>query len=114
MIIDDTQKIIKDASIRYLIRYQEMKHHAKCIMEINFEQVWASTALGFEGCGGDMMTEATTTILKFDTGLFIVLYNGWIAYQLMNPNKQFVEDIKNCCIASCRDFQKRYQCKVID
>lgn len=31
---------------------------------LEFDQTWGSTALGFYGCaGGDMMTDATTTVL---------------------------------------------------
>lgn len=53
---------------------------------IEFDQTWGSTALGFYGCaGGDMMTDATTTVLLLTDHiscreLCAVFFGGSFAY----------------------------------
>ena len=61
-----------------------------------FSQTWPSTALGFDGIGGQMMTEAYTTVFQdvlLDVG--IVFFDGELAYIIENVNDKFIEDLKN-------------------
>lgn len=64
---------------------------------IEFDQTWGSTALGFYGCaGGDMMTDATTTVLLLTDHiscreLCAVFFGGSFAY-LIEKN----DAVENC------------------
>jgi len=79
-----------------------------------FPQTWSSTALGFDGCGGQAITEAYTTVVemtsyKFESGkdirgivykeledkVYAVFFDGRIAYMCLNPNSSFIEVISS-------------------
>ena len=79
-----------------------------------FPQIWSSTALGFDGCGGQAITEAYTTVVEMswdyvnktddirglnlttsDDRIYAVFFDGKLAYICLNPNEQFFEDLNN-------------------
>lgn len=82
-----------------------------------FPQTWSSTALGFDGCGGQAITEAYTTVVemtsyKFESGkdirgivykeledkVYAVFFDGRIAYMCLNPNSEFFRDFDRMCM----------------
>lgn len=77
-----------------------------------FPQTWSSTALGFDGCGGQAITEAYTTVVEMswcytnktdnirglnlttsDDRIYAVFFDGKLAYMCLNPSKQFFKDL---------------------
>ena len=63
---------------------------------IVFSQCWGSTALGFEGFGGQMMTEAYTSVFEDRvSGIFFIFFGTSLCYKLYSPSDEFFEDIKN-------------------
>ena len=80
-----------------------------------FIQMWGSTCLGFdvdeEGntlVGGQMMTEAYTTVAKLASDLYIVCFREEPCYAVKNPSDKFFEDLKNRHMASKREAEGRY------
>ncbi len=76
-----------------------------------FEQIWASTALGFGGCGGSTMTSATTCVFipeynscpeKYVNKAF-VYFGGRFAYSA-DICERLKEDIRKHNMASCREL----------
>ena len=66
-----------------------------------FEQTWGSTALGFGGVGGQMMTSATTYVfipMSVNQKCF-VYFAGRFAYAV-DYNEKFMKDVLNCNVAS--------------
>lgn len=81
-----------------------------------FTQLWGSTALGFGGCGGDMMTEAVTTIVEAlspedKKPRHYVFFGGRLAYAVSEPNEQFFRDMENENMASVFYASERYNQK---
>jgi len=87
-----------------------------------FPQTWSSTALGFDGCGGQAITEAYTTVVemtsyKFESGkdirgivykeledkVYAVFFDGRIAYMCLNPNHKFLKDLSNMRMKSQKE-----------
>lgn len=67
---------------------------------IDFDQTWGSTALGFGGYGGQMMTTARTYIIIFKTRAY-VYFGGRFAYKVPYPfNKEFENDLARHSLAS--------------
>ena len=86
---------IKDLEIIEEINYLEFE------VEV-FPQVWGSTALGFGGVGGQVITNAYTTVIyETGSGIYGVFFNERLAYIIENPNHLFFEDLNNrnmeCC-----------------
>lgn len=80
-----------------------------------FIQMWGSTCLGFDidengeaMFGGQMMTEAYTTIAELSPTLFIVCFNEEPCYVVTNPEQTFFTDIQRRIMASRSEAQKRY------
>lgn len=66
-----------------------------------FEQTWGSTALGFGGFGGQVMTSATTYVF-IPIGVHqncFVYFADRFAYAVDYSDK-FMEDVLNCNVAS--------------
>ena len=86
-----------------------------------FPQTWSSTALGFDGCGGQAITEAYTTVVemtsykvesgkdigriykKLEDKVYAVFFDGKIAYMCLNPNSvnpnsEFFRDFNRMCM----------------
>lgn len=67
---------------------------------IDFDQTWGSTALGFGGCGGQMMTNARTYVIMFETCAY-VYFGGRFAYKVPIPfNKEFRDDLARHSLAT--------------
>lgn len=72
------------------------------LMEVRaFPQVWGSTALGFKGIGGQMITSAMTTVVSFrdsqDPSLWAkayVYFGGRFAYSAHPTNGDFIRDLE--------------------
>lgn len=61
-----------------------------------FSQTWPSTALGFGGIGGQMMTSAYTVVFNdVILNVAIVFFDGELAYIIEDVNDKFYEDLKN-------------------
>lgn len=84
-----------------------------------FPQTWSSTALGFDGCGGQAITEAYTTVVEmtwddFDTRkksndkIYAVFFNGKFAYICFNPTEIFFEDLNKWQMKSQREAKVFY------
>lgn len=75
-----------------------------------FPQMWGSTALGFDVIGGQAMTEAYTTVVhERVTNIYIIFFGEKPCYSLVDPTKEFFEDLKNLRIAGIREARERYQ-----
>lgn len=67
---------------------------------IDFDQTWGSTALGFGGIGGQMMTTERTYIIVY-TNRAYVYFGGHYAYEVPYPfNKAFEDDMAKHSLAS--------------
>ena len=76
---------IKDTTIKYPRVKMNM-----------FLQTWSSTALGFNGWGGQAFTDAYTTVIEeINTGYFGVFFDERLAYIVKYPNEIFQNDLKN-------------------
>ena len=76
---------------------------------IDFDQTWGSTALGFGGMGGQMMTTARTYIIVY-TNRAYVYFGGRYAYKVPYPfNKAFEDDMAKHSLASVVAFQKYWR-----
>ena len=60
----------------------------------SFPQTWGSTALGFGGIGGQMITQAQTTVIMVSTTreYGAVFFGGEFAYSIENVNEAFIKD----------------------
>ena len=76
---------------------------------IQFSQTWESTALGFEGMGGAMMTTAPTTIVYHSCGVD-VYFNGRRAYRIAKPNDLFATDVAKRRMKSI-EYAEQYEIK---
>ena len=87
-----------------------------------FPQTWSSTAGGFEEPGmiaGCAMTTSQTTVICLSALVYIdntfknkdfysVFFNKKLAYVILNPNKVFLEDLKNRNLKSVYDAKTAY------
>ena len=72
----------------------------RCDHLYDFDQTWASTALGFGGIGGSAMTtERTYVYVMDDAEIACVYFGGTFAYKT-HINDRFWEDIKKHDMAS--------------
>lgn len=76
----------------------------------DFDQMWASTALGFGGIGGSAMTTARTYVLipASDEEKAYVYYGGSFAYEC-GINDRFFEDISRHDMASVAENGRYYK-----
>lgn len=80
-----------------------------------FIQMWGSTCLGFDiddngeaMFGGQIITEAYTTVAELSPTLYIICFNEEPCYVIENPTEEFFKDIKNRCMVSRSKAIKRY------
>ena len=90
-----------------------------------FQQTWATTTLGFPGCGGDAMTRAFTTVVRIyhknsfefkkDDGkdinikdCYFVFFGGRFAYSVYEPTDCFFNDLKMRHMADCETAKQLY------
>lgn len=89
---------------------------------ICFTQVWGSTALGFGGWGGSMMTTALTTIVEVESdnkdntvvSRWYVFFDGQFAYYVDGGNEKFIEDKAKGCMVDCSIARTRYNSNSLD
>lgn len=74
----------------------------ECEKYAEFEQMWGSTALGFDGAiGGCAMTTAPITIIKHTKSeTYGIFFDGKLAYILKEPNENFFTDVEKEMMAS--------------
>ena len=72
-----------------------------------FSQTWGSTALGFDGCGGQAMTKANTCVLVPESCHqdCFVYFAGRFAYNVPY-SEAFGEDVRNHSMKSVRQAVK--------
>ena len=77
---------------------------------LSFVQPWGSTALGFGGIGGQMLTSAITTVVGREdpdgVPIFYVFFGGRFAYAIKNPNRRFHEDMHKGHMAAVYEIGK--------
>ena len=87
--VDDENDVIRDTGELY-----------------DFNQTWATTALGFGGMGGSAITTARTYVYipKFYKKAF-VYFAGIFAYEC-DKSEKFVDDLRAHCMASVQESGK--------
>ncbi|NTF23527.1 hypothetical protein G6L37_34720 [Agrobacterium rubi] len=76
----------------------------------SFPQTWGSTAGGFGGVGGQMMTTLQTVIVSFE-GTALVYFGSSLAYRIedWHRNDVFVDDMRSHVLAAQYRAGKRYR-----
>ena len=91
-----------EADLPYRFDYSDNSNPTLDDFELyTFEQTWGSTALGFGGVGGQVMTLARTYVF-IPIGVHqkcFVYFAGRFAYAVDYSDK-FMEDVLNCNVAS--------------
>lgn len=87
---------------------EEKYNNLDLLVEI-FPQCWSSTALGFDGIGGQAMTTAYTSVFyDINQNIYIVYFGERIAYCVENPTDKFFEDLKNKNLGSVAHAMDAY------
>lgn len=74
-----------------------------------FMQTWGSTATAFGGMGGQMMTDAYTTVFHEQiSDTYIVFIDNQLCYQVDNPNETFLKDLEKRHLKSLREAHEYY------
>lgn len=98
MYFRDVNEMIEEVKVDF----QNKTGHELTDMEISYDvtlytfpQTWGSTALGFTGIGGQMMTQAQTTVIMVSTTreYGAVFFGGKFAYSVENVNEAFIKDV---------------------
>lgn len=66
----------------------------------SFSQTWPSTALGFEGFGGQAITKALTTVIGYNM-FAAVFFNDEFAYCSNVDNEEFQRDMRDWKMKKC-------------
>lgn len=74
-----------------------------------FQQTWGSTALGFGGMGGAMMTTANVIIVTGPRHEKAVYFAGRFAYLIKKPRAEFQEDVTLRRMCNVSGAIKRYE-----
>ena len=97
------------------VSYQDTKpfilniHYARRMPCVQYAFGWGSTALGFGGYGGQMMTTARTYIIVHINRAY-VYFGGRYAYEVPYPfNKAFEDDMAKHSLASVVASQKYWR-----
>ncbi len=76
-------------------RYPDRFSYDEIFVYAMFPQLWGSTALGFQGIGGQAMTTAYTTVIYCSAiGKYYVYFGGRFAYEVDYRSSKFLEDVK--------------------
>lgn len=67
-----------------------------------FDQTWSSTALGFNGCGGDCLTTALTSVVLKTDGNVDVYFGTRKAYT-KKISQKIMEDVRKFRMVSVMD-----------
>lgn len=87
-----------DDLIRISLQLDNRYREGSVADEIHFLQTWGSTALGFCGIGGSMMTTAWTSVIIKNDGSADVYFNGRKAYSVEIMNDAFKKDLLSRCM----------------
>jgi hypothetical protein len=99
------EKVAKE----FLLKFISKDYEKGDIVETHqFMQQWASTALGFDACGGEMMTNAVTTVIKLKDDSYVVYFDRKKAYEVKNPNNNFFDSLKRQEMLECK-FSNLYE-----
>ena len=97
-----------EADLPYRFDYSDKSNPTLDDFELyTFEQTWGSTALGFGGIGGQMMTSATTYVfipMSVNQKCF-VYFAGRFAYAV-DYSEKFMKDVLDCNMASVYESGK--------
>ena len=97
-----------EADLPYRFDYSDKSNPILDDFELyTFEQTWGSTALGFGGIGGQMMTSATTYVfipMSVNQKCF-VYFAGRFAYAV-DYSEKFMKDVLGCNVASVYEYGK--------
>lgn len=98
MYFRDVNEMIEEVKVDF----QNKTGHELTDMEISYDttiysfpQTWGDTTLGFGGYGGQMLTQAQTTVIMVSTTheYGAVFFGGRFAYSMENVNEAFLKDI---------------------
>lgn len=82
------------------IKKKRRPHVYECEI-VMFNQMWGSTALGFQGIGGAAMTSAyTVAVFNPTRSECAVYFGGRFAYLVARPNAAFYSDIASHALKS--------------
>lgn len=74
-----------------------------------FLQTWSSTALGFNGIGGQAISEAYTTVFgDILENVYVIFFGNELAYIVENPTEKFFTDLKLRDMASVSKSKSIY------
>lgn len=98
MYFRDVNEMIEEVKVDFLnktgheLRDTEISYY---VTLYSFPQTWGSTALGFTGIGGQMITQAQTTVIMVSTThkYGAVFFGGKFAYSVKNVNEAFIKDV---------------------
>lgn len=97
-----------EADLPFRFKYKEKPYPTIDDFELyTFEQTWGSTALGFGGVGGQMITSARTYVfipISCDQKCF-VYFAGKFAYEV-DYSEKFMDDVLERNIASVTESGK--------
>jgi len=97
-----------ESDLPYRLDYSEKPYPTVDDFELyTFEQIWGSTALGFGGMSGQAITTARTYVfipVNCNQKCF-VYFAGRFAYKV-NYSETFMEDVRNCMVASVSESKK--------
>ena len=97
-----------EADLPYRFDYSDNSNPTLDDFELyTFEQTWGSTALGFGGIGGQMITSATTYVfipMSVNQKCF-VYFAGRFAYAV-DYSEKFMKDVLDCNMASVAESGK--------
>jgi hypothetical protein len=102
------ESILNELTVNTVYVHEYMtNHYIRDIMDAYvFQQIWGSTALGFDGWGGSSMTPAWTHVIATYDGKFRVFFGGRFAYCVEYANEAFKEDLEK------RDMKSVSEAKV--
>lgn len=115
--------------IEYICRENAFKYHKEALKDAifptfeidTFIQTWSNTATGFDangGLSGQAITKEYTTVCEMSwcnkdkerrwieskNKIYGVFFGNCLAYMIINPNKQFFNDLKNRLMRSQRYY----------
>ena len=114
------QLLSQDESFIAAVEAYKKENHTKyACFDFNttmFPQVWGSTCCGFDVAadgspanGGSAMTKEYTTILHETlTGSYVVCFGDRPCYKVTNPSEDFINDMRQHCMASLSEAKGRY------
>ena len=97
-----------EADLPYRFDYSDNSNPTLNDFELHtFEQTWGSTALGFGGVGGQMMTSATTYVfIPMGVNQKCFLYFADRSAYAVDYSDKFMKDVLGCNLAAVHESGK--------